>query len=321
MQKIIINNNRAVAILSNGNIFERELTDEEIDRISGAESEDEIFRIMCPEYQKILDENNKTKDVVEKVANSNILTFENNAIYWPSVSGLSVPKDLAESILKAEIESNKLLLTTYRNFWTLMSLNPNEECRNNLYWFLQLHGLKLAKCGFFVAYRNVDTTDTPGVYTDYHSRTTKITMGEMVTLPRKECDCNSDVECSQGLHLASKNWLKRNYFGDTGLACLANPADIVAVPHRSAYGKLRTCAYLPIKFIEYGDDDCVIPINVEDGFDCSYVTKVIYEGIMGTEKDSPYKIEIKPTPEIKVESIQNRLLEIAKECIVNREVF
>lgn len=75
-----------------------------------------------------------------------------------------------------------------------------------------------------------------------------------------------------------------------------------------------------MEIIHYDEHDNVIPLDVEDGFDCSYVTKVIYEGIMGTEKDSPYKINIPKMPEIKRESIQDQLLEIAKDCIVNREL-
>lgn len=86
------------------------------------------------------------------------------------------------------------------------------------------------------------------------------------------------------------------------------------------YGKLRTCAYLPIEkahFNEYGD---VIPFEANDGFDCSYVTKVIYEGLMGTEQDSPYRIKIPEVPGIKREVISDKLLEIAMKCITNRQV-
>ena len=142
----------------------------------------------------------------------------------------------------------------------------------------------------------------------------------MVTIPREKCDCDSSNECSKGLHCASVKWLKKNYFGDVGLACLVNPADVVAVPHSSEYGKLRTCAYLPMEIIHYDKNDNVIPLNVEDGFDCSYVTKVIYEGTMGTEQDSTYKINIPSIPGTTPESLQDALLEIAKDCIVCREV-
>ena len=95
---------------------------------------------------------------------------------------------------------------------------------------------------------------------------------------------------------------------------------MVAVPPYDNYGKLRTCAYLPMCIIHYDKNDNVIPLDVEDGFDCSYVTKVIYEGTMGTEKDSTYKIKIPEIPGTTVESIQDKLLEIAKECVVCREL-
>ena len=89
--------------------------------------------------------------------------------------------------------------------------------------------------------------------------------------------------------------------------------------HIDNYGKLRTCAYLPIEVIKYNENDDVIPLDVEDGFDCSYVTKVIYEGITGTE-DSPYKIIIPKVEGINKESIQDKLLDIAMKCVVDRVV-
>ena len=320
MQKVIKVDNKVTVLLENGDFIEREVTDEEFKKVLEAQSDDEVLRILCPEYSEIVDSRNKALSMVEKLRQSKLLRVENDTIYWDNVSSLSVPVELAEAIVDAELEHNDLKISTYRNFWTLMSLNPSEECRKNLYWFLQLHGLKLAKCGFFVAYRNVDTTKEKGVYTDHHSHSTRIKIGEMVTLPREKCDCDSNNECSKGLHCASVKWLKKNYFGNVGLACLVNPADVVAVPHNSEYGKLRTCAYLPMEIIHYDKNDNVIPLDVEDGFDCSYVTKVIYEGTMGTEQDSTYKINIPEIPGTTSESIQNKLLEIAKECIICRKL-
>ncbi len=320
MQKIIRVGNKVTIFLSNGNSIERKITDDVLEKVIKAKSDEEVMRLVYPDYQKTLTDRNNILASIEKFKKSKILKVVNNTIYWDEVSELSVPVKFAESVIDAELKHDDLRLSTYKNFWTLMSLNPNEECRNNLYWFLQLHGLKLAKCGFFVAYRNVDTTEEPNVYTDHHTHSTRIKIGEMVTIDRKECDCDSNNECSRGLHCASVKWLKKNYYGKVGLACLVNPADVVAVPHNSEYGKLRTCAYLPMEIIHYDEKDDVIPLDVEDGFDCSYVTKVIYEGIMGTEKDSPYKITIPELPNITVESIQDKLLDIAKECIINRSL-
>lgn len=320
MQKVIKVDNKVTVFLENGEIIEKEVTEDEFKKVVEAQTDEEVLNLLCPEYQKSIELHNNALTLIEKIQKSKLLSMKGDVVYWKEVSCLSVPEELVKAIIKAEEEHNELKISTYRNFWTLMSLNPSEECRKNLYWFLQLHGLKLAKCGFFVAYRNVDTTKEKGVYTDHHSHSTRIEIGEMVTIPREKCDCNSNNECSRGLHCASVKWLKKNYFGDVGLACLVNPADVVAVPHNSEYGKLRTCAYLPMDIIHYDKNDNVIPLDVEDGFDCSYVTKVIYEGTMGTEQDSTYKINIPEIPGTTSESIQDKLLEIAKECIVCREL-
>ena len=123
------------------------------------------------------------------------------------------------------------------------------------------------------------------------------------------------------MHLASPNWLNRNYYGTVGLACLCNPADVCAVPRNSEYGKLRTCAYLPIDKIEYNTNGKVIPYPKETGFECDLVPMVIYEGIMGTESSTTYKLEIPDVPGITKDRITDNLLEIAKNVIVERNIL
>lgn len=319
MQKVIKIDNKVTVLLENGDFVEREITDEKFKKILEAQSDDEVLRILCPEYQEVVDSRNKALSMVEKLRQSKLLRVKNDTIYWDNVSSLSVPVELAEAIVDAELEHNDLKISTYRNFWTLMSLNPDDRCRKNLFWFLQRYGMTISKCGFFVSYRNVDKTEEENVFTDHHSHKFRIKVGEMVTMDRDKCDAVQENTCSTGLHIGGKGWLKRNYYGDTGLACLVNPADVVAVPPLDNYGKLRTCAYLPMEIIHYDKNDDVIPLDVEDGFDCSYVTKVIYEGTMGTEEDSTYRINIPQLPGTSRESIQDKLLDIAKDCIVNRE--
>ena len=319
MQKVIRINNKVIVILNNGCKYEKEdITDEEFNTICNS-SDEELITMFNPQYEKELEEAESVKKVINSVEDSNLLVKKGDSIYFKGVSELSLPKELVEAIITAENNNDELKLEAYKNFWTLMSLNPNEECRKNLFWFLTKYDMTIAKCGFFVGYRNVDTTGEEGVYTDHHSHTFKIKIGEMVTMPREKCDCDSNVSCSRGLHCSSVGWLKRNYYGNIGLACLIDPSQVVAVPHIDNYGKLRTCAYLPIKVIKYNKNDDVIPLDVEDGFDCSYVTKVIYEGLMGTE-ESPYKIIIPDIKGINKESIQDKLLDIAMKCVVDRVI-
>ena len=280
--------------------------------------------LLCPEYLELINTCNETSKVIDNITKSNILTFKNDAAYWTEISELSIPQELVEAILAAEASKDELLLETYRNFWTLMSLNPDEQCRKNLFWFLNKWGLKIAKCGFFVAYRNVDKhkdyTEENPIYTDNYTKTFRIKIGDMVVMDRDKCDNDSNVSCSRGLHCGGAGWLEQNYCGNIGLVTLVNPAEVVAVPHMDDYGKLRCCAYLPITKAEFGEDGKVIPYDAKDGFECEYVPKVIYEGLMGTETDSDYKIIIPEIPGINKESMANRLLDIARETITNREV-
>ena len=320
MQKVIKVDNKVTVFLENGEFVEKEVTEDEFKKVVEAQTDEEVLKLLCPEYQKSIELHNNALTLIEKIQRSKLLSMRGDVVYWEEVSCLSVPEELAKAIIKAEEEHNELKISTYRNFWTLMSLNPDERCRKNLFWFLQKYGMTISRCGFFVGYRNVDKTEEENVFTDHHSHTFKIRIGEMVTMDRNKCDTVQENTCSTGLHIGGRGWLKENYFGDTGLACLINPADVVAVPPYDNYGKLRTCAYLPMDIIHYDETSNVIPLDVEDGFDCSYVTKVIYEGTMGTKEDSTYRINIPEIPGTTVESIQDKLLEIAKECIVCREL-
>lgn len=320
MQKVIKVDNKVTIFLENGAIIEKEVTEDEFKKVVEAQTDEEILKLLCPKYQKSIESHNNALTLIEKIQKSKLLSMRGDVVYWEEVSCLSVPEELVKAIIKAEEEHNELKISTYRNFWTLMSLNPDERCRKNLFWFLQKYGMTISRCGFFVGYRNVDKTKEKNVFTDHHSHTFKIRIGEMVTMDRDKCDTVQENTCSTGLHIGGRGWLKKNYYGNTGLACLINPADVVAVPPYDDYGKLRTCAYLPMDIIHYDETSNVIPLDVEDGFDCSYVTKVIYEGTMGTKEDSTYKINIPEIPGTTVESIQDKLLEIAKECIVCREL-
>lgn len=325
MQKVIKVDGKVITLFEDGTYCERDnVSDELFKQIVEAESEEDVFALMCPEHGQRMKEYEDVQEFMGDINDSQLLTLKGESVYWEDVSQLSMPTELVRAVLDAEFKHDEVRIETYRNFWTLMSLNPDERCRKNLFWFLNKNGLVISRCGFFVAYRNANyhSTDPDGtvVYTDAHSGTTRIRIGEVVTMPREECDTVQEHTCSSGLHAGSKWWLKRNYYGDQGLVVLINPQDVVAVPPYDSYGKLRTCAYLPIEKAEFDENGDVIPFKADDGFDCGYITKVIYEGLMGTEKDSTYRIEIPEIPGINKENISNKLLDIAMKCITERQV-
>lgn len=321
MQKIIKVDKKVIILFEDGSYYEgSNISEESLKQIINAKSDKEVYSIICPDYGEKLKEYSKAVELIDNVKNSKLLTIKGESVYWEEVSQLSLPTELTKVIINAELNNDSVKIETYKNFWTLMSLNPDERCRKNLFWFLQKYGMTISRSGFFVGYRNADKTNEEGVFTDHYTHSFKIKIGEMVVMDRSKCDTIQENTCSRGLHISGKGWLTRNYFGNIGLACLVNPADVVAVPPQDNYGKLRTCAYLPMTVINYDENAHVIPLDVEDGFDCSYVTKVIYEGLMGTETDSPYKIEIPEMPGINKETISSNLLDIAMKCITNRQV-
>ena len=154
-----------------------------------------------------------------------------------------------------------------------------------------------------------DETTGP-VYTDGYTGKFRIKIGEPVTMARSLCDNNQNNTCSRGLHVAGKSWLQSNYFGDTGLRCLVNPADVVAVPPQDSYGKMRVCAYYPIGIVGYDENRRIVDEDIEDGFEDNFIDLISYAGQLGNEDVAAYTIDIPVIPELSRSRITARLEDI-----------
>ena len=103
---------------------------------------------------------------------------------------------------------------------------------------------------------------------------------------------------------------------------MVNPVDVVAVPWAHAeYGKLRTCAYMPIAQAEYNEEGHIIPFRTDSGFEEPFVPTILYDGVMSTESSAAYTI---PIPEEMNEgisskkSVSDRLLAIARQYMKDK---
>lgn len=96
--------------------------------------------------------------------------------------------------------------------------------------------------------------DSP-VFTDWHTMSSTIKLGEPVQMPREDCNNDPNVTCSKGLHVGAPGYVSRFGFGDENyiLACLVNPMHVVAVPYDYNGEKMRTCEYLPYAVCEMED--------------------------------------------------------------------
>ena len=193
-------------VLSGGRIIQTNNCDDEIfEKVKKFKDEDdefELINLLIPEEAEVDGINNvRLIQFWNNMEQTSELTKENNSVYWKSVSPLSMPMSFAEKVMKAEKNKDASKLEAYRNFWTLLSLNPDPAVRENLFKFLEKWGMVITKSGLFVGYRNVahKSGESADVFTDVHSHTFTITIGKMVTMPREQCDSNSDNECSRGL--------------------------------------------------------------------------------------------------------------------------
>lgn len=114
----------------------------------------------------------------------------------------------------------KDIINTFYNKKYIDGVNPKEE---NIEVDGKSYNLE-------EAYNEVVNNDCGPVFTDHHSHSFTIKLGQPVNMPREECDSDQEHSCSQGLHIGAKGWLKQNYFGGYGLQCLVNPAKVVAIP-------------------------------------------------------------------------------------------
>lgn len=139
-------------IFDDGRIISVPNCDEELflDLVNNEYTYNQVLEKTCPGYIDTME----LKRYIEE--ESNMLELRGNSVIMPSVSQLSIPEDFVQRFVEAERCDDYDLMTTYKNFWTLVSLNPDSRVRNNLFWFIRKWGMKITKSGLIIAYRNAD---------------------------------------------------------------------------------------------------------------------------------------------------------------------
>jgi hypothetical protein len=114
--------------------------------------------------------------------------------------------------------------------------------------FMQKADLPIADDGSIVAYKTLNywrgdepQKRTEDVFVDKHSKTVVQKLGSRVSMPMSKVDPSRRVECSTGLHIARRRYL-RHYFGDVLTLVKVAPEDVIAVPNNDP-DKMRAAAY------------------------------------------------------------------------------
>lgn len=115
------------------------------------------------------------------------------------------------------------------------------------------------------AYVNIDgADDSDETFTDIHTRTFSIKLGEPVKMERHLCDSNPDRTCSSGLHIGAPGYVKDFGYGNKAIiACLVNPAHVVAVPIDYSFMKMRVCEYFPYAISEFDKAENLTEIDTQ----------------------------------------------------------
>ena len=163
---------------------------------------------------------------------------------------------------------------------------------------------------------NVEDEKIP-TYTDMHSRTMTIQLGKPTGILRVECDSDPSIDCSYGLHCGATKYVE-NFAGRDSviLACLVNPANVVAVP-KYDHSKMRVSEYFPFAYATYNDGK--IDIIEQSYFEDDYCTFEIEELQNQIEKIQAEELPIETALKAEAESrpmaelqkmIESRLVDI-----------
>lgn len=87
-------------------------------------------------------------------------------------------------------------------------------------------------------------------FTDDYTRTWDYRIGKESRMDRSQGSEDDSIQCGPGFHSGSKDYGFRG-FGDTPIATLINPMDVLAVPKSSTI--LRACAHTPVAVL---NSDC-----------------------------------------------------------------
>lgn len=122
--------------------------------------------------------------------------------------------------------------------------------------FMEKGDLPIADDGSIVAYkvlRNSGIIDgkritVAGTFFDPHSQKVPQKVGSFVTMDEKLVDPSRRTQCSTGLHIARRGYL-RSFSADVATMVKVNPEDVIAVPEREP-DKMRACGYHVVALLD-----------------------------------------------------------------------
>lgn len=142
------------------------------------------------------------------------------------------------------------------NFFIRLTDVKRQHAVADLLKFMQKGELPIADDGSILVYKRLNRTDTEGVFVDCHSGNVKQRVGSLVFMDEALVDANRRNDCSNGLHVARRDYLN-SFNGNVCVLAKLAPEDVIAVPHGDAR-KLRAKGYHIIAELSQVDHDNVV---------------------------------------------------------------
>ena len=172
--------------------------------------------------------------LADKLDDGDVRVVGNSVLY----RGQPVAGALQNAVLR--IVRAGLDPTPWKRFIARMERNPSKVARNELILFIECGELAITEDGCFLAYKKVRDN-----YTDIHSGKFDNSVGQVVSMERRDVDDNRERTCSTGLHFCSKAYLPKfgGWSGNRIVIVKIDPADVVSIPSDYNNTKGRTCRY------------------------------------------------------------------------------
>lgn len=175
---------------------------------------------------------NNTQGETEETATT-IVAVLNDGTVIPGAEALS---EQAAAVAQGAGSGNGLA-----NFMRRAGMIKRGHSVEDLLKFVQKGELPLADDGCVLVYKLLRKTRKEGIFVDCHSRKVEQRVGSFVHMDEQLVDPNRSRDCSNGLHVARRDYLG-SFSGDVCVLAKLAPEDVIAVPQYDAR-KLRAKGY------------------------------------------------------------------------------
>lgn len=178
----------------------------------------------------------QAKPITQKEINKGIAVSHETVVAVTDKGAMIGIEALEASLAQGELEGPTKLIERMAN-------TKLEHTAQDVLSFLKRGDLPLTKDGNIIAYKRLAHQISNGIsgYTDVHSRTVFQCVGDVVQMDATRVDRNRRKDCSVGLHIARRGYL-RSFNGAHTVVVLIRPEDVIAVPHNTP-DKVRVAKY------------------------------------------------------------------------------